>query len=524
MRIPLRFKMIGGTVLLMMVIIAIFSALQVRLVAVELERHSERLRKLRTEHARTVGVRTVTSIAATSRAAIVDGRSDELTEQLEPVVSETRGSDLEILEVAITDRRGEVVTFVRRPGDKGRAPQRLEVVGVRGPEVEFIDADGQPSRVVVAAPIRDAQGAPVGYARFVYNLIGLRLGLRDIEREASRRSEEVLVQAALLGALSVLLGIVMAVLQALAITRPLGLLSTQVMRIAEGDIDARVPVTTKDEIGAMAQNVNQMAERIKALLVETATKTALERELEVARIIQETILPPRGEVRVGPVQLSGFLESASLCGGDFWNWTQLSEGRVLLVIGDVTGHGVPSAMITAAARSGLDTLCSVTRGRVTVAHVLDELNKTVHSAARRKFTMTMFAITIDPYNGRAEIANAGHNFPICVSPQGPKVTSRALVARGNRLGDSNDSTYSARQETLQNGDLLCLYTDGLTEARDPSGEEFGERRLRRLLHKHARRSPDEIIAELRKALVEFCKGHPIDDDVTLVIARFRGQA
>ncbi len=523
MRISLRLKLMGATVLLLIFILALFGILQTRLVTTEISQQTERLRTLRSEQARIVGLRTVTSITASSRFAIAENDFSVLNELIGPIVKESEGTDLPILQAAITDADALVLASATAPGAKA-VPKKLDKSSLKELKTPAVDVsvsgEGVPDKVVVTAPVVDGQETRWGYVHFVYDLVGLRADLVEIERQGDERRQQIFQRGLLIGGLVVLLGVVIAILQALAITRPLEALSRSASRIAEGDIETRVAVRTRDEIGDMAQNFNHMAERIGELLVETANKTALERELEVARIIQETLLPPRGEVRQGPLSLSGFLESASLCGGDFWTYAPLDDGRVLVCIGDVTGHGVPSAMITAACKSGLDTLRSVKRGRLDVSMILDELNKTIYEAARRKFAMTFFAAIVDPASHTMDIANAGHNFPILVRQQNGRAKARALVARGNRLGDQRDSHYGAGQERLQAGDLLCLYTDGITEYLNGDGEMFGERRLRRLLCQHAQKSPDAIISEVLGALNQFAGQSVQEDDITMVVARY----
>src|SRR5690606_18202755 len=122
-------------------------------------------------------------------------------------------------------------------------------------------------------------------------------------------------------------------------------------------------VRSSDEIGELGAHFDVMADRVQALLVETQQKAMLEKELDIARMIQETLLPQPGLTRHHGISFAGFFRAASVCGGDFWQYNELDDARVVLSVGDVTGHGVPSAMISAAAKSSLDTLVSVSGDR-----------------------------------------------------------------------------------------------------------------------------------------------------------------
>ena len=117
----------------------------------------------------------------------------------------------------------------------------------------------------------------------------------------------------------------------------------------------------------------------------------MEQELEVARTIQETLVPPNEPVAQGHFKFAGYFQPASQCGGDWWTWHQLVGDKILIVIGDVTGHGVPSAMITAAAKAACDVARSVYQDDVAVAKLLEIMNYASFESAKRKFVMTCFA-------------------------------------------------------------------------------------------------------------------------------------
>ena len=158
-----------------------------------------------------------------------------------------------------------------------------------------------------------------------------------------------------------------------------------------------------------------MADRVQILMHETEQKAMLEKEDDIARSIQTTLLPPCGFAKCGPLELNGFFQPASECGGDFWCYNRLPDGSVLLTIGDVTGHGVPSAMITACAKSALDTLLSMSSmQQFSLSQIVASLNVAICQTAKRTLFMTFQAIRISSDGHMAEIVNAGHNFPLLV--------------------------------------------------------------------------------------------------------------
>jgi serine phosphatase RsbU (regulator of sigma subunit) len=252
-------------------------------------------------------------------------------------------------------------------------------------------------------------------------------------------------------------------------------------------------------------------------VTETAEKATMQKELEVARAIQETLLPPTGVIKRPPLTIFGYFRSATVCGGDFWNVADLEDGRTLVAIGDVTGHGAPSAMITATAKSSMDTVRSVRGEKLALTYMLEEMNKTIFSSAKRKFVMTLFAMAFDRSRNLLTFANAGHNFPFLLRREEGEIRVSSLVARGNRLGDVEESRYMEHKLEVQSGDLIALYTDGLTEFRNDSGQEYSERRFRRMLESTLGQSAGDVGKAVLRDLADFAGRTPQEDDITLVI-------
>jgi serine phosphatase RsbU (regulator of sigma subunit) len=239
----------------------------------------------------------------------------------------------------------------------------------------------------------------------------------------------------------------------------------------------------------------------------------------VAKTIQETLVPGPEPVVRGPIEFAGFYQPAAQTGGDWWTWHELAGGKVLLVIGDVTGHGVPSAMITAAAKAACDVARHVHGDDVTVTRLLEIMNHAIWQSAQRRFVMTCFASIIDTRNRTITYANAGHNFPYLFRAGEGKGEFGSLMIRGNRLGDLRESTYESRTTELVPGDILVWYTDGIVECENAQGEEYGEKRFR----SSVRRAAALDAGEMRDAIVGDAMGFfgdaPRKDDMSLVIGR-----
>jgi serine phosphatase RsbU (regulator of sigma subunit) len=359
-----------------------------------------------------------------------------------------------------------------------------------------------------------------GYLMFGYDLAPIEQERAKAEKAKSAALNSSAIWAGAVGAMFVLIGTLFAIFQGLSISKPIKLLAWKADQIARGDLEARVEVKSTDEIGILGENFNFMADQLVVLLQQTADKAKMEQELEVARTIQETLVPPNDPVAQGFFKFAGYFQPASQCGGDWWTWHQLVGDKILIVIGDVTGHGVPSAMITAAAKAACDVARSVYQDDVAVTKLLEIMNYAIFESAKRKFVMTCFASIIDTKKRTITYANAGHNFPYLFrAGEDGKGEFGSLMIRGNRLGDLRESKYEAKTTELVPGDILVWYTDGIVECENAAGEEYGEKRFR----SSVRRAAALDAGEMRDAVVADSQtffGETLrKDDITLVVGR-----
>jgi serine phosphatase RsbU (regulator of sigma subunit) len=366
----------------------------------------------------------------------------------------------------------------------------------------------------------DPPAARQGYVVLGYDMAPVDWFTQEAAEQKSAASTKTALYTGAVGALFVLIGTLLAIFQGLSISRPIRQLAWKADQIARGDLDARVEVTSGDEIGLLGENFNFMADQIAILLQQTAEKAKIEQELEVAKAIQETLVPSDAPVKKSTLTFAGFYQPAAQTGGDWWTWADLVGGKILLVIGDVTGHGVPSAMITAAAKASCDVARFVHDDDVTVTRLLELMNHAIYESAQRRFVMTCFASIIDTKARTITYANAGHNFPYLFrTGEGNKGEFGSLMIRGNRLGDDRDSRYEAKTTDLMPGDVLVWYTDGIVECENDTGEEYGEKRFRASV----RKASSLDAGEMRDAIITDAGTYFGDtarkDDITMVIGR-----
>jgi len=311
--------------------------------------------------------------------------------------------------------------------------------------------------------------------------------------------------------------VVLTTLQSLGISRPIRALARQADQIAGGDLHASVEVKSNDEIGLLGDRFNYMSHQVLALMEEVKTKAAVEREVEVARALQSTLVPASATVEIGGMQLAGFFKPAAKCGGDWWSYYEVVDGKLLVLIGDVTGHGLPSAMITAVVKGAASNMISVTGGKFMVRDLLAELHGAVLQTARGRYAMTCFASVYDPRRRRLIYANAGHTFPCLYQPR--TGDCRWLAVRGSLLGDEVQSDYEIRETEVDPNDMLVWYTDGVVEGQSNEGEPFGYKRLLTSIQHHVHLTSDRARDGIIDDIYTFYGDTPQEDDITLVVGK-----
>jgi serine phosphatase RsbU (regulator of sigma subunit) len=194
---------------------------------------------------------------------------------------------------------------------------------------------------------------------------------------------------------------------------------------------------------------------------------------------------------------------------------------VLVVIGDVTGHGVASAMVTAAAIGACDVCVRRSGQALDLAELVATLDAAVRRVGGGGFAMTCAAAIVDPARGEIRFVSCGHTSTYLCRPTDKGVELHALVGRGNPLGAGVPEAARVHHRALQAGDLVVWYTDGVVEAQDPAGVPFGDRRLQHLLKKLDRQRLVPLVVHdlVHRGVAAHRAGRPLADDETLVVAQ-----
>lgn len=278
-------------------------------------------------------------------------------------------------------------------------------------------------------------------------------------------------------------------------------------RLSEADYstDDRRLLNTLATQAAPALRVAQLARQQQ---IEARERERMEQELRVARVIQQTLLPKELPSLAG-WHVAAHWQPARAVSGDFYDFITFSDGRLAIIVGDVTDKGVPAALVMATTRS---ILRSAAERLVTPGKVLEHANNMLCPDIPQNMFVTCLYALLDPATGVVRYANAGHNVPY----QRQESTVLEMRARGMPLGLMPEMMYEEKETTICMGDNVVMYSDGLTEAHNPQGEMFGVPRLHELLATPTC-SGEELIHCMLDELVAFTgPDWEQEDDVTFV--------
>ncbi len=294
--------------------------------------------------------------------------------------------------------------------------------------------------------------------------------------------------------------------------------------VAHGKFNIQVPDTSNDEVGGLSESFNQMAKEVSRLLEESGEKARMQNELKTAQTVQETLFPARS-ASFGNIEISGFYEPASECGGDWWHYCEVGN-YVFLWIGDATGHGAAAALITSAARSAASIIEKLTE--ITPVQALYLINTAIHATSKGKMMMTFFLAAIDKTTGEMSYSNASHEFPYVLRNKRPLDKSEVEMldqSNGPRLGHAVDSQYNQASIQLNQGDIVLFYTDGIPELKDKTGKSWGERRyIKAVLDSIDSETLDGFSEKIQEKIQAYRKDSPLEDDLTYFAIRFKQSA
>lgn len=335
------------------------------------------------------------------------------------------------------------------------------------------------------------------------------------------RLNRIILALGILGAISIFIVIVS---ETRIITAPLTFIANATTEISKGNFDAHLPLIKRDdEIGALSLAFRTMQSSLKEYIAQLTTTTAakerIESELTIAHDIQLSILPKIFPPFDGMEELDlyALVKSAREVGGDLYDFYTTEHDHFCFLIGDVSGKGVPASLFMAVTK----TLFKATSAKNTPPEiVMEQINNELSSGNDNAMFVSTFFGNINTATGEIEFANGGHNLPLLIKKGGsPQFINKT---QGMVVGAIEGVRFERGRLTLQPGDRLFLYTDGITEARNKKGELFSDKRLITELEQLTALPVKEVLERLLTILETYSEGEQYDD-ITMMLLEYKGR-
>ncbi len=338
----------------------------------------------------------------------------------------------------------------------------------------------------------------------------LKQNLPAIELIRARVSRVELYTAAFLVVL-VALAVLLALWFSRTVTRPLELLATAAKKLAAGNFETTVTIKSRDEFAELGKIFNEIGPQLKE-------RYKMRRSLDLAMEIQQSLLPESPPELAG-LDIHGMTLFSEKTGGDYYDYlcvTKKEPPKLCVVVGDVTGHGIPAALLMATASAFL-------RLRATLAGSLKEIVGDVNREFCREVEassrfMTLFIARIDRERNHIQWVRAGHD-PAILYDAATDAFSPLNANGGLPLGVATDSVYQESTRAIKAGQIIFMGTDGIWETRNPQGDMFGKDRLKQIIRQNAGASARQIALAIVNGVTEFRGLQEQEDDLTLVIIK-----
>ncbi|MBN2453628.1 MAG: SpoIIE family protein phosphatase [Candidatus Omnitrophica bacterium] len=397
------------------------------------------------------------------------------------------------------------VTF---PGDEYDASKFPEMINAfNGPSADRkLDEDDWGVFLSGYSPLYDRDGAVIA-------VLGVDMKAQDVydmQKDVHNRALAVLI-------LGIIFSVFLGVLISGGAAGQIKELMKGAERIAKGDLEHRVKIKGGDELSRLGNLFNRMSVSLKHHMKElertTAEKERLVKEIEIASGIQRSFLPDFAP-KIPGLEIAALSLPARVVGGDFYDFIPLASGRWGFVVADVSGKGVPAALFMALSRT---LMRSTAAGALTPSDAINHANKLILQDSKASMFVTLFYAIVNAGTMVFQYANAGHNPPLYVTDGKDNIVF--LKAQGVPLGISSDIESATNDITLKKGDMVLIYTDGVTEAVNSRGEQFEMERLEKIA-KGARHLPAQgIMDRVMEGLKSFVGTEQQYDDITIMVLK-----
>ena len=325
--------------------------------------------------------------------------------------------------------------------------------------------------------------------------------------------QSLLYSTAFLMATALAVAVILSRLFSSAIIRPVSRMEEAMAKLGQGDLTVAVPVENNDELGALSEHFNQMT-------VGLQERYEMRRSLNLAREVQQNLLP-RDNPAVKGLDIAGKSIYCDETGGDYFDFLgdeEAEDGKFAVVIGDVSEHGIPSALLMATARAFIRQRSALS-GDISqvVSDVNRQLTRDVEESGR---FMTLFYLLIDPTQRHLQWVRAGHDAAILYDPAQDQFEE--LGGDGIALGIDQGWQYQTYERGgLDSGQIILLSTDGLWEAQNSDGDMFGKEAIYEIIRRNPKAGAGELLDALLYAVTRFQKEQQPTDDITLMIVKVK---
>jgi len=343
-----------------------------------------------------------------------------------------------------------------------------------------------------------------------------------IKESVAFQATETLVQRSLyLGILIVAIVILLILLFSRVFTNPIKKLFESSQEFAKSNFTNEVKLKNRDELGVLADSMNDMRSSILNYMKEMQEKNRLEGEMKTAQLVQKSFFKAKN-INLTNASLCGYYKPASECGGDWWGSRHVN-GKDIIIIFDATGHGTGAAMATAIAfncLSAIETLSLNDKALINdPASIMSFLNKSL-CEIHGDMMATAFVAVFDSKTKDLAYSNASHNPPLKINYRS-EVLSKSdieplIKINGRRLGENDNELYQSEIIALADGDKVLFYTDGLTEGQNTKNQDWGQRRFVKSILKHAALNINQFIDGIKADAFEFYEETEQMDDITIL--------
>lgn len=333
----------------------------------------------------------------------------------------------------------------------------------------------------------------------------------DVVLKALGKARQIVL---FIGILGFIMGIVGTFFMTERVTEPIAVLTEGAKIIGKGNLDYRIKLKTSDEIEILAHSFNEMTKNLKKAQQELVEKERMEKELAIARTIQETLVP-KEPPQIEGFEIASYYVPAREVGGDYFDFIEVAPGKLGIVVADVSGKGVPAALVMSIFRT---LLRSQAPGQNSPAEVLSRVNRLLYPDIKRGMFVTAFYGIIDSNKKNLVFASAGHN-PLLLLPNGePKFIKTKGMVVGVDSGKLFEKVLEEKKLKID-GQAFLVYTDGLTEAMNVKEEEYGEERFLEAVRRAAGKNAHQILETVIEDVKKFVGKAPASDDLTLVVVK-----